>query len=414
MIASATIASIVLCVVGDFRLDAPYVLILLLLLSLLSECLPVEVARQGLFVTFSMPYIASIAINAGIGTALVSNLGVVLIAGVASLRSRKKRVKQFDILWNLCSAALCSSAGGAVLWVCRFEPDATPWHAACCAVAFCVAYGTINFTFITLHDIRIYGRSLSDNIVATLKIGVLGFVLYGLVAGALAVSVQENAIAPIILSLIPLLALRMGLTIKASSYQHYYETITTLTLMLQRAHPYTHGHLLRVAAYAEEVALRLGFNHRHAHLVREASVMHDLGKIAVDEAILDKPGRLDEQETQHVRTHAELGAEILSQVAQFQDLVPWVRSHHERPDGKGYPARMVDVEIPVESKIIAVADAFDAMTTWEPSGESRSYREPMSVDEALLELERCSGTQFDHAVVQVFREVVQGRDRHDH
>ena len=90
--------------------------------------------------------------------------------------------------------------------------------------------------------------------------------------------------------------------------------------------------------------------------------------------------------------------------------MPWVRHHHERPDGRGYPDRMLDVEIPLESKIIAVADAFDAMTVNDETGDRRSYRDPLSVKEALLELERCSGTQFDPRVVAVFREVVASEE----
>jgi HD-GYP domain-containing protein (c-di-GMP phosphodiesterase class II) len=222
------------------------------------------------------------------------------------------------------------------------------------------------------------------------------------------VLVREDCLWGLPFALVPLWALRSGLDVQGSTYARYYETIKALTLMLQRAHPYTHGHLERVAEYAEQVALRLGCAPSHARLIREASVMHDLGKIAVDEAVLDKPGRLSEEEMRHVRLHAEFGAAILEPVRSFQALVPWVRHHHERPDGRGYPDHMLDVEIPLESKIIAVADAFDAMTLNERNGERRLYREPMTVHEALNELDRCSGTQFDPTVVAVFRGVVLG------
>jgi putative nucleotidyltransferase with HDIG domain len=190
-------------------------------------------------------------------------------------------------------------------------------------------------------------------------------------------------------------------------YEHYYETITALTLMLQRAHPYTHGHLERVARTAEEVARRLGLNSQRARMVREAAVLHDIGKIAVDEQLLDKPSRLTDDEMEHVRQHAKWGSEILAPVQGFREMLPWILHHHERPDGRGYPMGLHDGDIPLESKIIAVVDAYDAMTGSEIPGARRTYREPLTVNEALVELERCSGTQFDTAVVHAFRAVVQ-------
>jgi putative nucleotidyltransferase with HDIG domain len=195
---------------------------------------------------------------------------------------------------------------------------------------------------------------------------------------------------------------------KADLYEHYYETITALNLMLQRAHPYTHAHLERVAHTAEEVARKLGLSSSRARLVREAAVLHDVGKIAVDEEVLDKPTKLTREEIDHVRKHAEWGAEILSPVRQFAPLVPWILHHHERPDGQGYPSGLSRDKIPIESRIIAVVDAFDAMTDSQDGNPGRSYRLPMSVEEAIEELERNAGTQFDEQVVRAFREVVAG------
>ena len=157
---------------------------------------------------------------------------------------------------------------------------------------------------------------------------------------------------------------------------------------------------------SEEVAIRLGIPARRAKLLREASVLHDIGKIAVDEEILDKPAKLNASEMEHVRKHSAFGAQILAPVASLGEIVPWIRYHHERPDGTGYPDGLQDIEIPLESKIIAVVDAFDAMTGGVEGNDRRPYREPMSVAAALDELDRCSGTQFDRRVVGAFREVV--------
>jgi len=141
-------------------------------------------------------------------------------------------------------------------------------------------------------------------------------------------------------------------------------------------------------------------------MVREAAVLHDIGKIAVSESVLDKPGRLTTDEFEHVKLHAQLGAKILRPVGQFHEMAPWIRHHHERLDGTGYPDRLTDVEIPIESKIIAVVDAFDAMTGGENAAEKRTYREPKTHAEAVAELERCSGSQFDPGVVEAFKSVL--------
>ncbi len=202
-------------------------------------------------------------------------------------------------------------------------------------------------------------------------------------------------------TLVPILALRLGVLRQHQLSESYYDTVTALSLMLQRAHPNTHSHLDRVSRTAELVAQQLGLSSSRAQLVRAAAVLHDIGKIAVDEAVLDKPGPLTVAERAHVENHAVWGAQILSPVQRFQELIPWIRHHHERQDGTGYPDRLSGDQIPIESKIIAVVDAFDAMTC-----RDRPYRSPLTQDEAILELQRCATTQFDSAVVQAFAEIL--------
>ena len=241
-----------------------------------------------------------------------------------------------------------------------------------------------------------------------MRLALQSLALYALLAVTVALLVDLGHGVFAALTIVPVWALRTALDMRTRLYGHYYETISALTLMLQRAHPYTHGHLERVAAISEDVALRLGLSPDRARLVREAAVLHDIGKIAVDEQILDAPRKITPEEFGHTQKHSEFGAEILSQVPQFQQMVPWIRHHHERLDGTGYPHALSDEEIPVESKIIAVADAFDAMVgTCDASGQ-RSYRKSLTHDEAIEELRRCSGTQFDGRVVEVFVAALHG------
>jgi len=371
-------------------------------LAFLAEFLPVEVSRRGLRITFTLPYVAGMALVAGPVGAIATEVFATLTAG--ALRSRKRNVEPAFLGINVAVAAIAASAGVFAMnavrgFSTRLEPQ---------ALAFTLAYAALNFLLVAYVEWTVSGRSISDNAVRALEIGVRSFLVYALLVSAVAILVKQGLSWSIPFTLVPVWAIRTGLKQKAVLHEQYYETITALTLMLQRAHPYTQGHLERVAYSAEEVARKLGLSSARSRLVREAAVLHDVGKIAVDEKILDKPGKLTAEEMDHVRKHAEWGAEILSPVARFAPLVPWILKHHERPDGHGYPKGLVLNEIPIESRIIAVVDAFDAMTDSQDGKPGRAYRDPMTVDEALAELDRCAGTQFDESVVKAFREVVKG------
>jgi len=134
-----------------------------------------------------------------------------------------------------------------------------------------------------------------------------------------------------------------------------------------------------------------------------AAVMHDIGKIAVRGEVLEKKGQLDESEWEEVKRHPDVGYSILGSANEYNLLAEIVLAHHERWDGKGYPRGLKEEEIPLLSRVIAVAEAYDAMVS------ESSYREAMSREEAVAELRRCAGTQFDPAVVEALVEKVLGK-----
>jgi diguanylate cyclase (GGDEF)-like protein/putative nucleotidyltransferase with HDIG domain len=152
-------------------------------------------------------------------------------------------------------------------------------------------------------------------------------------------------------------------------------------------------HSQTVARYAEAVARRFELAAPHVERVRLAGLLHDIGKIGVPDNVLQKSGPLDEAEWAEMRKHPELGARMLAG-ANLDDISGWVLAHHERPDGRGYPSGLTAREIPLEARILAAADAFEAMTG------DRVYRAAMPVPDAIAELRRHAGTQFDPAVVE--------------
>lgn len=156
------------------------------------------------------------------------------------------------------------------------------------------------------------------------------------------------------------------------------------------------AHAVRVAANAECVAVRLGWTERRLEELRLGAMLHDVGKVNVRQDVLTKPGRLDDWELAEIRTHPVEGIWLLSGVPSLAPALPSVLFHHERWDGGGYPTRRAGEAIPPEGRILAVADAFDAMTSRRP------YRATLTAHEAAAELRRCAGTQFDPTVTGAF------------
>lgn len=178
----------------------------------------------------------------------------------------------------------------------------------------------------------------------------------------------------------------------------FLEGVQTLVHALDAKDPYTRGHSTRVSHYAERIASRMGFAGQSLEDIRLGAELHDIGKIGTREAVLRKPGPLTADEFSHITEHTVLGERILSPLARANPVVlSIVRSHHERVDGAGFPDHLDGDHIPWAARIVAVADAFDAMTT------DRSYRTSLSPGSAQSELSACTGTHFDAEVVGAFR-----------
>ena len=174
---------------------------------------------------------------------------------------------------------------------------------------------------------------------------------------------------------------------------------------LEEREPELREHVADVAHLARAVADELGIGGEDLDEVVRAAELHDVGKVAVPDAILHKPGPLTDSEWGAMRQHTIVGDRIISAAPALQGVARLVRSSHERYDGMGYPDRLMGEEIPLGARIVTVCDAFNAMTT------NRPYRIAVSPGEALEEIERCSGRQFDPMVVDAFTRVVGGQLR---
>jgi HD-GYP domain-containing protein (c-di-GMP phosphodiesterase class II) len=174
--------------------------------------------------------------------------------------------------------------------------------------------------------------------------------------------------------------------------------LLALSEAIESCDPYMRGHSTRVARMAQAVGVRLGWGDAAVARLGLGGALHDVGKLAISDAVLNKPGPLTEAELAEVRRHPEAGARLVVLEQALRPALPSVLYHHERWDGDGYPSGRAGMKIPLEARILAVVDAFDAMTS------DRPYRRALSAEHAVEEVDRCRGTQFDPGVATAFLE----------
>ena len=166
----------------------------------------------------------------------------------------------------------------------------------------------------------------------------------------------------------------------------YLDTIGILRQTVEAKDPYTRGHSDRVSEYSVLIGKKLGLDEKTLHILKIGGLFHDIGKIGIPDSILLKESKLSDEEYSQIKNHPMIGVHMLGDAAIFTDILPIVKHHHERYDGRGYPSQLVGDDIPYVARIAAVADTFDAMTS------KRSYRDSLPIDVVRAEIERCSGT----------------------
>lgn len=178
-----------------------------------------------------------------------------------------------------------------------------------------------------------------------------------------------------------------------------YSAAEALMRSLKNADPETYAHCMRVGELSRKLAREAGLNEYEQKVAHISGMFHDIGKIGVDKAIINKPGRLTPEEKAKMDDHPLLSVEIITPLAYhsfLKNVLPGVRHHHERVDGMGYPDRLLDEKIPLMARVVMVVDTYDAMS------QDRSYRKGLPDDIIYGELQRCAGTQFDKQLVDIF------------
>lgn len=179
------------------------------------------------------------------------------------------------------------------------------------------------------------------------------------------------------------------------------ELFLTLAKIFDARDPYVGGHAAQVAAYAVAIGQELGLSVEQLEILRQSGYLHDIGKIAIPESILHKPGKLTDEEYELLKHHANIGADFIETSQGLRHLAPFVRHHHERWDGRGYPDALAGSDIPLEARILNVCDSVEAMAS------DRPYHRALSTKEIIAEVQRCAGNQFDPMVAEAFVRVAE-------
>ena len=180
----------------------------------------------------------------------------------------------------------------------------------------------------------------------------------------------------------------------------YLDTIGILRQTVEAKDPYTRGHSDRVSEFSVLIGKKMGLDEATLHTLKIGGLFHDIGKIGIPDSILLKESELSDDEYSQIKNHPTIGAHILGDAKVFKDILPMVKHHHERFDGRGYPSGLAGTDIPLIARIAAVADTFDAMTS------KRTYRNSLPLDFVKEEIKKCSGTQFDPEIAGIFLDIL--------
>jgi hypothetical protein len=342
--------------------------------------------------------------SATLAAAVLLGPGAAGLVGAMSLVSLRRRLQPEERLFNAAMHALAGVAAGSAYLAIHYHtvglPKGEPGFkdillafAAAAAVHVLANHGLLWGIYrLNRANPGLHAEPTESSLVLLLASD-LGYASLGLVIASLW-TVMESFAAVIVL--VPLFVARWAMAQFAGEQRAYAATMNALCQAVETKDYYTRGHGDRVSRGAVTIARQIGMSSARTDAIRFAGMLHDVGKLGVPTQVLQKTGPLTEDEFAAIQLHPMRGLEIVREIGFLYEALNGIMHHHERIDGRGYPMGLAGHEIPEFARVIAVADAFDSMTT------TRSYREAKSIAQAIVELRRGAGTQFDPLIVQAF------------
>jgi putative nucleotidyltransferase with HDIG domain len=360
--------------------------------------MPVRLPRGG---TISVTFAVDFACLLLFGPAVVAIVNVFSYLFCGFLNNEKEPI--IKKVFNISQGVICVASAGIVYEMIGGKFGQVSYEYIFAIFIAALVYFVINTTAVTIiismvEEISPWGIWLTNIrlfVPNTLALAPMGLLMAGVY--------QFWGWLGVVIFFVPLMLARHSFKLYMNMRDVFLNTIKALSLAIEAKDNYTRGHSERVAEYSFAIARRLKLPEDQVETIRYMALLHDIGKIGIEEYILNKSGQLTTEEYARIKEHAVIGSNIVKEVEQLGDAYLSVRHHHERFDGAGYPDGLKGDEIPLGARIIAVADTFDAMTS------DRIYRNGLSSDNAIAELQRVMGRQLDPSVVKAFLAEIEGQ-----
>ncbi len=370
-----------------------------LILSVFAESLPVRLPWNNITISIGFPINFAAILSLGIPDAVLIGFLTLIIV---NFRRIKPETPIYKMLFNCSQLAISIAIAGTVffnlggdLYFLSLLQNVIP------LLLSISVYFTVNSTLLSIVVALASGGSFIDIWKPLVKNFALNYLSLASIGILIALVQIKFGWIPVFLFLLPLLLARYSFKLYVEVKDLYRNTILALAEAVDAKDPYTRGHSDRVSKYAEKIGKRLNLSPIDMDKLIFSAILHDIGKIGIPDSILKKKTKLTKEEYKIIKTHPIEGEKITRTIPYLKDVSKIIRHHHERIDGKGYPDGLKGEEIPLFSRIIAICDSYDAMTS------DRPYRKGLSKEEAIEELKKYKGTQFDERFTEIFLKILE-------
>ncbi|ERI94152.1 HDIG domain protein [Clostridiales bacterium oral taxon 876 str. F0540] len=347
--------------------------------------------------------IASIILFGPLATSVIIVLGFSLrVRKIENTYQHVFNIPIYQTLYNYCVQILPVIYAGLVYYKLGGTFDTNNlWSKIFLIFIFSIICLLINTFLISILFSILNNKNPLYFFISNIKLSLLNSFVMTPFGVGLAYMFSHYSYGGVLLIIFPIVLVRYTFYLYLESKNQYIETVDTLMHAMEARDKYTEGHSRRVSEISTKIAKQLKYDDLKIERIRIASLLHDVGKIGIDDGILNKPGKLTKEEYEIIKSHPEIGYNILKDIKNLEDILPIIRNHHERYDGKGYPDKKMPEELSLDVFIVQLADTIDAMAT------DRPYRKALTEEEIISEITTYSGTQFHPKVVEAYLSILE-------